>query len=203
MKPLPPLPVRVHRNRAARGFSLIEVLIALLVISFGLLGIAGMQAVSISNTGVASARSIAAMQGASLAAAMSANEGYWQSNPTGWQSGVTGNLIVSVVGSSVTSNDPAMTPTGCLFTSVGTAGCAQATMAASDLMDWGTTLSNVLPGGIGFVVCSPATIGTVTNTASSCTITIKWLEKSLVQNQKSTVTATDSKQLDYTLTVQP
>jgi type IV pilus assembly protein PilV len=207
MKNFLSLSVARSRYARARGFSLIEVLIALLVISFGLLGIAGMQAVSISNTGVAGFRSIAALQGANMAARMSANEAYWQANPTGWQTDLGGaaGLTVSVVGSTVTSNDSLLTgTTQCTFTGAGANGCTVQQMAQFDLAQWGTNLAASLPGGIGSITCVAGAIGTVTLTASSCTITIKWLEKSLAQNQKTTgVAATANNQLDYTLEVQP
>ena len=61
----------------ARGFSLIEVLVALVVVSIGLLGIAKMQAIAYSSTGVASKRSLAAIEAASLASSMHANRAYW------------------------------------------------------------------------------------------------------------------------------
>jgi prepilin-type N-terminal cleavage/methylation domain-containing protein len=70
--------MRAHRiNKGVRGFSLIEVLVALIVVSVGLLGIAKMQAVAYSSTGVASKRSLAAIEAASLASSMHANRAYW------------------------------------------------------------------------------------------------------------------------------
>ncbi len=61
----------------ARGFSLIEVLVALLVISIGLLGIAKMQALALANTNGGRLRALAAIEAASLAASMQAERNYW------------------------------------------------------------------------------------------------------------------------------
>ena len=61
----------------SRGFSLIEVMVALIVLSVGLLGVAKMQALSLSSTTISNKRSMAAIEAASLAAAMHVNRGYW------------------------------------------------------------------------------------------------------------------------------
>jgi type IV pilus assembly protein PilV len=66
-------------KRQSGGFSLVEVMVALIVMSIGLLGIAKMQAAALSNTAIARTRSLAAIEAASLAASMHANRGYWSS----------------------------------------------------------------------------------------------------------------------------
>ena len=55
-----------RRSRPAqiRGFSLVEVMVAVVVICTGLLGIAKLQALSLSNTSTARLRSLAAMEAA-------------------------------------------------------------------------------------------------------------------------------------------
>jgi len=68
---------RVSANAGARGFSLIEVMVAVIVICVGMLGIAKMQALSLSNTTTARLRSLAAIEAASLASAMHSNRQYW------------------------------------------------------------------------------------------------------------------------------
>ena len=60
-----------------RGFSLLEVMVALVVLSVGLLGVVKLESVAYSSTNVASKRSIAALEAASLAASMHVNRGYW------------------------------------------------------------------------------------------------------------------------------
>lgn len=71
----PPAPMRC---RQARGFTLLEVVVALLVVSVGLLGIAKMYAVAIGNAQVAGSRALASMYAGSLSSAMHANRAYWQ-----------------------------------------------------------------------------------------------------------------------------
>src|ERR1700688_2545651 len=61
----------------ADGFTLIEVLVALIITAIGLLGIAKIEALAFANTGSASTRSLVAIQAAGLASAMHANRAYW------------------------------------------------------------------------------------------------------------------------------
>src|ERR1700727_3977341 len=67
--------------RRARGFSLMEVIVALVVSPVGLLGLAKMEALAMSSTGVASSRSLAAIEASSLAAATHPTPGYSQEGP--------------------------------------------------------------------------------------------------------------------------
>ena len=53
-----------------RGFSLVEVMVAVIVICVGLLGIAKMQALALSNTTTSRLRALAAIEAAGLASAM-------------------------------------------------------------------------------------------------------------------------------------
>ena len=71
--------IRAPRSAPAsnRGVSLLEVLIALVVISIGLLGIAKMQALAIASTRVSSMRSLISIEASSLASAIHANRLYW------------------------------------------------------------------------------------------------------------------------------
>ena len=53
-------------------------MVALVVLCVGLLGILKLEAAAISSTTVASQRSLAALEAASLAASMHVNRGYWR-----------------------------------------------------------------------------------------------------------------------------
>ncbi len=171
-------------QKSRRGFTLIEVLIALLIISFGLLGVAGMQALSVGNTAVAEQRSIAALQASSIAAAMSANEGYWQTP--------SAPGTVTVIGSTL-SGGMSTSSTDC------TAGiCSSPQMAAYDVQTWGKTLKAILPNGYGTINCVQPSNAPVT-----CQIYIYWSEKAYAQNQASGASSTASSQYDFEMEVQP
>jgi Tfp pilus assembly protein PilV len=90
------------------------------------LGIAKMQALAFSSTGVASKRSLAAIQAASLASSMHANRAYWSA-------GGVAPATTTITGGVVTaSTDPALlTPFDC--TSTGPLPCTPQQVAAYDL----------------------------------------------------------------------
>lgn len=174
----------------SRGFSLIEVMVALIVISVGLLGIAKMQAVSLSSTNSARIRSLAAIEAASLASAMHANRGYWAVQ--------TPAAVVTVSSSAViTANDAALaTATDC---SVGAAApCTPVQLAAADLQEWVTEMSGMLPGSTSAITCSAL------STPLSCTIRIDWTENAVAMNKQESSSPNAAFQTQsYLLYVEP
>ena len=120
-----------------RGFTLIEVLVTLIVMSVGLLSLAGLQVIGLRNNHSAYLRSQATIQSYDIMDRMRVNvlaveDGHYH-QPT-------------VVGSKGTENSNCETTTG----------CARAAMAAHDLFKWNQGIANVLPGGVG-VVCIDST----------------------------------------------
>jgi type IV pilus assembly protein PilV len=151
------------------GFSLIEVLVSLIIVSIGLLGIAKMQALAYSSTGVAGKRSIAAIEAASLASSMSANRGYWAT--------LTAPTLTTVNGVVVASSDPALVAvTDC--TQGGGAPCAPAGVAAYDVQQWAKALQPLLTNDQATIAC--ITIATPVN----CTITLTWTENAVAINSQ-------------------
>jgi len=158
----------------------------MVVIAFGLLGIAGMQALSISNTSVAGFRSIAALQASSIAAAMSANEAYWQP--------LIGSSSTTTVSNTViTSTDPSLNGSTAVCLSI---LCSPSAMAGYDLWTWGQTLWSVLPNGTGEVDC-------VAGPPVTCKILVSWVEKSLVQNQAASASVAAGNPSHFEMMVQP
>ena len=179
--------IATGKSRHAAGFSLLEVLVALFVISISLLGVAGMQAVSISNTGVSGYRSIAATQANSMAAAMSANEGYWQPGTTTGNISVNG-ATVTVAGASVTV--PTCTSWG------GGQTCTAQQLAYYDLSQWGSQLQTALPNGV-------ATVNCVFSGLNICQIQVSWIEKNQAQNQSQSASSTGYSSYHLDMMVQP
>lgn len=107
------------------GFTLIEVLIAMLVLAVGLLGLAGLQATSLKNNQSAYNRSQATQLAYIMADRMRAN----------------------VAGKATYINGTATARAGCLNTT----GCTPSNMAEYDLLEWNSIISLTLPSGTGTI----------------------------------------------------
>lgn len=184
--------ITAGQRQATRGFTLIEVLVALIVISVGLLGIVGMEALALSSSSSARMRSLASIEAASMAAAMHANRAFWSANV----------LTVTLSGQPATVQSDTTSLLGgggdCTATT-GTPPCAPATLAAADLQMWGSALSQVLPNPQATINCpnGPPPL--------SCTITIQWTENivNLSASQKTGAAGATFQNNQYVLYVQP
>lgn len=152
-----------------RGFSLLEVMIALIVISVGLLGIAKMHALAYASTSTASLRSLAAIEAASLASMMRANRAYWANG--------SAPPVITINGTTISDPTLAATATSATYCMKGaTAPCNAATLAAFDLHRWAAALTALLPGPTASIACP------VVAPPISCTIQINWAEKIVAVN---------------------
>jgi type IV pilus assembly protein PilV len=172
------------------GFSLVEVLVALIIIGVGMLGIAKIQALSYASTGTAAQRSIAAILASSMSSAMRANRAYWQ-------------VQAATVPQTVTLTNGAFTPapTDPVLTSAITclaSVCTPQQLAAYDLHQWATALSTALPNSVATISCVPPA---ATNYPVGCNITVTWSERSIGLNAQSQ--GTTLRGPDYTLYVEP
>ena len=154
--------------KRARGFSLVEVLVALVVCAIGLLGLAKMESLAMSSTSVANSRSIAAIEASSMAAAMHANPGYW----------AAGKAQAATIVSAANNFSAAAS---CLNTAAGGAGpCTPDAMRQYDLQQWAIALAAVLPGYLATISCS------TTGFPVTCTIQIQWTENAVAANASQT-----------------
>ena len=158
-----------------------EVMVALVVSTVGLLGLAKMEALALSSTGVASSRSLAAIEASSLAAAMHANPGFWQS-------GVTASIVISNAANPYAAATPCTAAPGT---------CIPAAMAAYDLQQWAQAVYQVLPGYLATINCSQ-----VIGVPVTCTIQLQWTENGVAANAMQTQMAVLAAPT-YTLYVQP
>jgi type IV pilus assembly protein PilV len=159
----------VSIGTSAGGFSLVEVLVALVIIGVGMLGLAKIEILAYASTSTASQRSIAALEAASLAAAMHSNRNYWSATPA---------TLVTITGTTITPSDAALSgTTSCKV--VGTP-CSASAVAAYDLHQWVTDLNAALPNPTGTVSCPTPVSGPV-----NCTIQVSWTENQTGINSQS------------------
>lgn len=148
------------------GFTLLEVLVAIVVLSLGLLGLAGLQAASLRNNQAAYYRGIATQQTYDMADRIRANL-------AGVTAGNYNNLAA------VIPADPGCFMAGCLPPPGSSA------MADTDHFQWNTVNAALLPGGVGTVVCAdgPAAAGCTAATGNWLfNITVSWTERTQAGN---------------------
>jgi type IV pilus assembly protein PilV len=160
------------RTHDQRGFTLLEVMISLIIVSIGLLGIAKIHALAYSSTATAGTRSLIALQAGGLAASMHANRTYWAAG-TAAPIKITNTAI-----DDATLNGAAATIGFCVA-AVGPA-CTPDLMAAYDLHTYANQLSAALPNS------TPTTTITCPKnpTPVNCTIQVTWSEKAVSINQQ-------------------
>lgn len=158
-------------RRSHRGFTLIEVLIALLITSVGLLGVAKIQAASVSGTKSAGGRSLIALQVGSLVSLMHANRAYWATAGVAPSHvAVGGSTVIEPTSLSTATTDDCQTY------------CKPEQMAARDLQVWARDMFTQFPTYIAQVDCTQSSALPV-----SCLINVQWKEKSVAIN-KTTAT---------------
>ena len=133
------------------GFSLVEVLVALVVLSIGLLGIAALHVEGLRSGRTALTRSTAVMLAADMADRIRGNRG--------------GKLEYETVLTKANTNAKCK-PAG--------AGCTVVELARHDKATWLGLIDAALPGGTGTIDCVTACNDPAT--ADTYTITITWSE---------------------------
>jgi len=127
-----------------RGFTLIEVLVAMLITSFGLLGIAGLVVTSLRYNQTAWQRSVATQLATDMMDRMRANS-FAVVTDTG---AIQNTYMVQLVDISA-STPPS--PYCTAFSGANNPSCTPAQVAASDLYDWKKSITSQLPAGQGLI----------------------------------------------------
>jgi type IV pilus assembly protein PilV len=135
----------------SQGFTLIEVLIAMVILAVGLLGLAALQASSLKNNQSAYYRSQATQLASDIADRMRANmagKGGYLSNPT-----------------------TAEQKNNCTTT----VGCTAEEMAENDLFEWNRAIQNILPGANDSKAFGNIEqVQSVADGIDTYTVTIRW-----------------------------
>lgn len=191
-----------NANSRLAGFSLVEVMVALIVISVGLLGVAKIQALALSNTSSARLRSLAAIQAASLASSMHADRAYWAN--------VAGPMTVSASLSGSNATDAALDTAIAAATTAGASGyclqggpgapCTPVNLAAADFQVWVGDLLALIPNAQAVVDCQ-------NTTPMTCLIKLNWKENLISPDQsaaaRTALTNATFTTSNYVLYVQP
>lgn len=120
-----------HNLNKQRGITIIEVLVAMLILAVGLLGMASLQVRAVSDTTNSSFRSIAIFYANDMADRIRANP-----------------AAEGVGGYANKDKDDGSEKVGCLAV----AGCSSSDMALHDLWEWQQNISRALPAGEGEIV---------------------------------------------------
>ena len=166
------------------GFTLIEVMVALIVISVGVLGIAATQALAFGRTHTSRTESLVALEAQSLSDAMQANPAYWRAGlfPS------TEPFIVN--GLSISDSSLNSQTTNCAATS-----CTPIEMASFDLRRWGNNLQVQAPGATGSINCQAGS-------PSLCVITVQWTQKASTAINSGSSSASAAQAMSYSLVSQ-
>ena len=128
-----------HLINKSSGFTLLEVMVAMVIFSVGLLGLAGIQGTALQNNTTAYMRTIAMQQSYNMSDLLRAN-----TNKDGGIDATFAPLTTTIVSSSKDcAVDTAINP-----------ACTAAEMALFDVHHWQNNLSLVLPSGKGKVTKS-------------------------------------------------
>lgn len=140
-------PATLNRSR---GFSLMEILVTVIVLSIGLLGLAGLQMTGMRNNHSAYLRSQATILANDVLDRMRANR------------------TTALIGSYDTAIGTPATAPAANCDGQTTDNCTEAEMATLDIDQWKQNLANLLPSGDGSIA------RTAVGTQTLVTITIQW-----------------------------
>lgn len=145
----------MYKYKQQTGFTLMEILVAIVVLSIGLLGIAGLQMQGTRHVHDAQLHTLAAIQAEDMADRMRAN-----------LAGVRDGEYNS---RSDTPDDP-----GCISSE-----CTPAELADYDVFRWNTDNAAILPSGGGEISCDDPSGAALANGSeaeigSRCTIIVRW-----------------------------
>lgn len=148
------------------GFTLLEVLIALLVLSIGLLGLAALQTVGLKFTHESYQRTQAVIQAYDMLDRIRANPG--GRTATGYNNVSLGSI-------------PSLSGINC----TGGTGCSPSQLATFDVSTWNTTNASLLKQGQG-AVCLGNFSGSSPNVLTACTaggsiyrVGVTWIENDI------------------------
>lgn len=144
-------------RRKQSGFSLIEALVAFLILSIGMLGVASLQTMSLKAGHTAIMRTAAVMKADEILESIRGNPG----------------VLLSYANATVDSG----TDNGCSQTTVAAVVCTPAQLALDDIFRWKNSLTDVLPNNAATTASVVVTPPVPPETMTNIVVTINWSER--------------------------
>ena len=151
--------MQINIEHKQKGFSLIEALVAFLILSVGMLGIASLQTMSLKSGHTAALRTVAVMKVDEILESM-------RSNPTALLNYAAGTADMG-------------TDNGCSQTTVAAAACTPAQMALDELFRWKSSLIEALPNNAGTTATVVITPAVLPATMNLVVVSVNWSERDL------------------------
>lgn len=154
--------VNLRRRGHARGISLIEVLVAILVVSFGVLAMAGLLGNAARYGKTSEYRSVATLLASDIGDRMRANMPALATNPPPGTNPPGSSTAYDITNKWVVDGDPPPLPRAC------DTNCTPAQMAELDKAEWQRAVHFALPSGMGYLIYNP--------TERSADVWVAWLD---------------------------
>ena len=151
--------MHINSQHKQKGFSLIEALVAFLILSVGMLGIASLQTMSLKSGHTAAMRTVAVVKVEEILESM-------RSNPAAIADFAAGTADMG-------------TDNGCSQTTVAAANCTSTQMAQDELFRWKNSLIEALPNNAATtasVVITPPVPPAIMNLV---VVSVNWSERDL------------------------
>ena len=151
--------MHINSQYKQKGFSLIEALVAFLILSVGMLGIASLQTMSLKSGHTAALRTVAVMKVEEILESM-------RSNPTAIADFAAGTADMG-------------TDNGCSQTTVAAANCTSTQMAQDELFRWKRSLIEALPNNAATTASVVVTPPAPPATMNLVVVSVNWSERDL------------------------
>lgn len=177
---------RSQHGHLQQGYTLVESLVAFLIIVIGIVGVAAVQSAGIGSTKVAADRSVASIQTSALMSRIKGNDAYWQGISEDFDIQVAADGTISDLGASMEGADLNGENTDCAA-----AICNSLENAAYTLKTWSQHGSSVSGDG-GFADRLPAPVARIRRVGTDfpvmLEVTLTWNERRAVSGVQMAAT---------------
>jgi type IV pilus assembly protein PilV len=168
----------MNMQHSERGFTLVESLVAFLIIVIGIVGVAAVQSAGIGSTKVAADRSVASIHTSALMSRIKGNDAYWQTISTDFDVQIAADGTISDLGAGFEGADLNAENTDCAAVV-----CNSLEAAAYTLKTWSQHGSSMSGNG-GFADRLPAPVARIRRVGIDFPV---MLEVTLTWNERRSV----------------